>query len=345
MKILLVDVDSKIPNIALCKLSAYYKLKKSSVDIIKLGFKGYPSKKVTEIINGFGYDKIYISNIFSVNQNKFHVEGNNNVEIGGVGSMNPNNILPKEIDGMELDYNLYPENDTSYGFITRGCPRKCSFCFVPKTEGALSKYSTIDKIVRHKKVSFMDNNILAYEDHKEIFREIIAKNITCEFNQGLDIRLVDDENIKLLSEIRWLGEYVFAFDDIRYRKIIDKKVKLLKKYIPADWKLKFFIYHNVESMCLEDTLQRVEWCYENKCLPYLMRDKNCWGSNQEYFLKDLTSYCNQPAFFKKLSFEEFLRKRYKNVDRIESSLDIYNGKTTEDKLKSVKMYDIMDEIF
>ena len=52
MKILLVDVDSKIPNLALMKISTYHKNQNDTVDIIRLNFDGYPTKKKMKIVDG-----------------------------------------------------------------------------------------------------------------------------------------------------------------------------------------------------------------------------------------------------------------------------------------------------
>ena len=124
--------------------------------------------------------------------------------------------MPDEIEKLAPDYSVYPDNDTSYGFITRGCIRNCGFCYVPKKEGNIKKVCDIDQIVRHKKVEFLDNNILAYPTHKVILQELIDKKIKCSLNQGLDIRLIDRENSTLLSKLRYMGCYIFAFDDYSF---------------------------------------------------------------------------------------------------------------------------------
>ena len=324
MRILLIDVDSKIPNLALMKLSTYYKNLNYSIDFIKLGLSGYPNKKKQVIVDAKEYDRVHCSNVFINNRDKFIIEGCDDINIGGIGSINPHLKLPLEIEYLDCDYSLYPDNDKSYGFITRGCIRNCWFCFVPKTEGKLYKYMDVDKIIKHKKVSFMDNNILAYDKHLEILQYLIDNKIRCEFNQGLDIRLLNDDNALLLSKLNYMGEYVFAFDDLSYKPIIEKKIKLFKKYIEKDWKVKFFVYIHPD-MELKTLIDRVEWCRENKCLPYVMRDKECWNSENYEFYVDYAAYCNQPSFFKKMSFELFLEKRHKNRDRIDRVLNIHNN--------------------
>lgn len=231
--------------------------------------------------------------------------------------------LPPEIENTDPFY--FDDEDTSYGFITRGCIRNCWFCKVPKYEGSLKVCNDIERIVKHKKVKFLDNNILAYEKHCEVFQWLIDHNVKCEFNQGLDFRLVNEKNMELLSKLNYMGNYIFAFDDPKYQGLLDKKILIMKKWIPEPWKFKFYIYYH-PSMDLRQLLDRVEWCRERECLPYIMRDIACWDceSNLKEFLIDITAYCNQPAMFKKITFEEFLYKRHTRKDRIDNSLEIYN---------------------
>jgi hypothetical protein len=46
--------------------------------------------------------------------------------------------------------------------------------------------------------------------------------IKCEFNQGLDFRLVNDENLDALSKLNYMGEYIFAFDEPKYQPLLEK---------------------------------------------------------------------------------------------------------------------------
>ncbi|WWU65202.1 hypothetical protein QJR26_02145 [Clostridium baratii] len=317
MKILLVNVDSRF-NLAIRRMYNYFK-NKHEVVMQDLGLDGYPNRKKV-IVDANGYDKVYCSNIFEINQDRFEIIGCSNIVYGGIGSINPYLKLPDEIEKTEPYY--YDHEDTSYGFITRGCIRNCFFCKVPKYEGKLKVYNTLESIIKHKKVKFLDNNILAYNKHMEVFKYLIEKNIKCEFNQGLDFRLINEENAEALSKLNYMGEYIFAFDDPRYEPVLEKQLKIIKKYIPKDWKLKFYIYQN-KDMDIGLLIKRVEWCRRNKCLPYFMRDINCWDSEERNFYIDYAAYCNQPSFFKSMDFETFLNKRHKKQDRINESLRIY----------------------
>ena len=77
-------------------------------------------------------------------------------------------------------------------------------------------------------------------------------------------------------------------------------------------------------MDLKQLVERVEWCRKNECLPYVMRDIECWNCEMKEFLIDYASYCNQPSMFKKLTFSEYLMKRQeRNEQRRIRSLKIY----------------------
>lgn len=309
MKVLLIDADSTIPNLALMKLSAWHKSLGDDVELVRANLPYYPNRKKTPFIPKSA-DKTYCSVIFEGNAN--YIIGDN-IIFGGTG-FDLTTKIPSVAEGFDPDYSIYPDNDTSYGFITRGCIRNCSFCKVPKKEGHIHKVANVDDIVRHKKVKFLDNNILSLPEHKEILAELVQKYIKCQFNQGLNVRLLDSENSDLLSKINYLGEYIFAFDNWKYKTIIEEKMTFLSWRKP--YQLKFFVYIHPE-MSLAETVKRIVWLKENQCLPYIMRDISCWGSENSDFFVDLSAYCNQVHIFKKISFSSFIKKRHKKKERIE----------------------------
>ena len=316
MKVLLEDADSTIPNIALMKLSSWHKSLGDSVELVRANLPYYPNKKKTPFIVKSA-DKIYCSVIFEGNAD--YIIGDN-IIFGGTG-FDLTTKIPSDAEELDPDYSIYPDNDISYGFITRGCIRNCTFCKVPKKEGYIHKVASVESIIRHKKVKFLDNNILALPEHKEILAELVQKNIKCQFNQGLDIRLVDTENSELLSKMNYLGEYIFAFDNWKYRSIIEQKMLLLSWRKP--YQFKFFVYIHPD-MPLSETVKRITWLKTNHCLPYIMRDKSCWGSELSEFFVDLAAYCNQVHLFKKMEFTVFLEKRHKNKKRIEKNKRLWN---------------------
>jgi radical SAM superfamily enzyme YgiQ (UPF0313 family) len=132
MKIGLLDIDGhNFPNLALMKISAYHK---SIGDQI-------------EWINYFNdYDYVYQSKIFSFSPDNFNVVNANKIIKGGTG-YDPLITLPSEISKTQPDYSLYPNLIHAYGFLTRGCPNKCSWCIVPKKEGDIRSENDIEEIL------------------------------------------------------------------------------------------------------------------------------------------------------------------------------------------------------
>jgi len=216
-KVLLIDIDSKISNIALMKISAYHKSIGDDV-----GF-----------LNTNDPDIIYSSIIFNKNKTKCNslklMYPNSKILIGGSG-YNINTKLPDYIESMKPDHSLYPNNKYSIGFASRGCNRKCVFCIVPQKEGKYKRYQHPEHWYnpKYKDIIFLDNNILF---DKEYFMNItqwcIDKKLNVWFCQGLDIRLIDIDIIKRLLEIKTFKTITFAWDDIKDEALIKSKIQML----------------------------------------------------------------------------------------------------------------------
>lgn len=318
MNICLIDADSKIPNLALMKLSAYHKLLGDKVTLYQANIPYYPNQKKKMFAAPFGYDRYYCSVIFKGNDR--YICGNN-IEYGGTG-YDINKKLPEYVENCEPDYSIYPNNNTSYGFVSRGCIRNCSFCVVPIKEGYIRQVSTPKNIIRHDRVVFLDNNILALPDHKKVLLDVIDCNVRCTFNQGLDIRLLDEENAVLIKKLKYIKELCFAFDDYKLLPVIRHKVRILRAI--GLTRVKFYVYVHPD-MPLQDTISRIEYLRYERFLPYLMRDIKCWGSSYSDFFTDLASWCNQPQFFKTQTFEEYIKRRVKSEDRATRSSRIYKA--------------------
>ncbi|MDA8140734.1 MAG: radical SAM protein [Desulfobacteraceae bacterium] len=326
-QILLVDTDSKIPNLALAKIAAFHKDRGDNLTLKQIGFSGYPKPGRPKNIDARGFNRVYVSTIFTHNRDMIDIRGSADVVMGGTG-IDLKITLPEEIEAMPMDFGVYPDHgDTGFGFLTRGCIRSCPFCFVPRKEGKLRKCNEVDDIVRpeHKQVKFLDNNFLAYPGHEDFLRELIRKKIKCTFSQGLDIRCLNESNARLLNQLNYWGEYIFAFDDICLQKTIERKLSMLKR-LELDWRLKFYLFVSPNFTTLADDVYRIKWCIQNKALPYVMRENTCWETGEKDFYIDIASWCNQPKLFKKMGFRTFLAKRHPNhFLRQEHSAQLFFG--------------------
>lgn len=323
-RVLLVNVDCEW-NLAIRRMWAYHEKCGCSVEVRNLEYGFYPHNK-TCLINGEGYAQVCVSNIFETNAYRVEVINCDHVFYGGVGSRDTAARLPDEIERTPPKYT--DDETVAHGFITRGCIRKCYFCKVPKHEGNIRAYRDVNEVVGNfKRAVFMDNNILAWSGANDALQWLVEHGTRCEFNQGLDIRLCNDENLSLLAALNYRGEYTFAFDDVSYMPMIERKFELVRKYLSKPWQCRFYVYVGPQMQPI-DTVRRVEWCRDHKVLPYVMRDAAVYrtGSDISEFYTDLAAWCNQPAFFKKLEFDEFLAKRHlKNYARGGRSFEIYSG--------------------
>lgn len=215
MRIGLIDVDGhNFPNLALMRISAYHKSKGDQVEWWWSDF--------------VHYDIVYMSKIFSDAYTKDVPEPINADKVikGGTGycislvdgvevfDKEKNNELPPEIEKMFPDYSLYPQFDFAVSMTSRGCPRGCSFCHVAAKEGRCSvKVANVsDFWCGQKKIEVLDPNITACRDKRDLFRQYRETNAQIVFNQGLDIRLLNDDDIADINGMR-IKDLHFAWDN------------------------------------------------------------------------------------------------------------------------------------
>lgn len=228
-KVLLIDFDSKIPNLALMKVSAWSKLRGHDV-----GF-------VIE-----DPDHVVVSVIFSKNKSQAaglkRIFPNAQIHFGGPG-WNLKNFLPPSIEKIKPDYDLYP-SEYSQGFTTRGCIRHCPFCFVPEKEGKIQIWQHPSKFHddRFNTCMIMDNNLLALPEwFKTVSSWFIENGIKMKSPQGWDARLLTEEYAGILKDIRHDGVLHFAWDHTRDEKAIIRAIRILKD-IGFDLKHKIGFY-------------------------------------------------------------------------------------------------------
>lgn len=321
-RILLVDADSTIPNIALMKLKAHYR----QAELIKCNISYYPGRGSDNVtVDASGYDKVFVSGIFFATPDKLTVTGCSDIEYGG-SAYDIKKVLPSHIANLKSDYSIYPEAETSYGFLTRGCFRNCKFCIVRQKEGDIHLGESLDNIVQHDYTKFLDNNFLCHPQAEDMLQELIDRNIRCQFNQGLDIRIMTDSKAKLLSKVN-CHEYIFAFDRLGDERLVTEKYNLFKKYVDSinHYDSTFFIYCHPDMDICHDVLHRIRWCRENWALPYLMLDIACWDSPDRDFYLDLKSWTNWRQNWITFSFEQFLKEKNRGDKlRTRRSIATYN---------------------
>ena len=239
--ILLIDIDSCLPNLALMKLSSYFKEQGRKVVLAR---KDYTIPKVEEV---------WASSTFSFPASKKRIEKlqkqyGQSLILGGSG-VDVQKRLPEHIEALPADYSLYPElGDRAIGFLTRGCRFNCSFCIVPQKEGLPRQVSDLETLLDkdRQKLILLDDNILAYSRAGELLEEMVRENLQVNFNQTLDIRLADEDTAQIIRRIHCTNvkfnrtAYYFSLNDARYLDQVHSKYQLFG-FTPRD---------NVEFICM-----------------------------------------------------------------------------------------------
>ena len=329
MKIAIIDADlisrkrHRFPNLASMKISGYYKKLGHEVEL-KLDYDNLDK-----------YDKVFISKVFTDTPIDEEILKLDNVEYGGTGFFyDEAPDLPYEIEHQFPDYNLYDEwvqgeiargikpinfddyLNSSIGFITRGCFRKCGFCVNKKYNKAFES-SPINEFldITRKKISLWDDNFLAHPNWRELLTSLEETKKPFQFRQGLDIRLITKEKAERFSKVKYSGDFIFAFDFIEDKEIIEEKLRIWKEYVSKTTKLYVFCGYDREEKWddefwlqdIIDVFERIKILMKHGCIPYITRYFRYEESPYRGMYINLARWCNQPSMFKKNSFRQYCR--------------------------------------
>ena len=302
MKIGLIDVDGhNFPNLALMKLSAWHNRQGDDV-----GWYDPFSR----------YDLVYQSKVFAntpdyqfiINADKV-VKGGTGYAIHGAGGehycKDDDPALPDEVEHIYPDYALYHITDTAYGFLTRGCPRGCSFCIVAGKEGQRSrKVADLSEFWSgQKNIVLCDPNILACPDWRDLLNQLADSKATIDFNQGLDIRMMTDEKIAAIERLK-IKEIHFAWDRYEDKAKVLPKLKMFARSdaMPNSHNAICYVLVN-HGTTIEQDLERI----------YTLRDLGYWAYVMVYdkphasqTIRHMERWCNNRFIFPKCPrFEDY----------------------------------------
>jgi len=221
----LIDVDGKMPNLALMKISSWHRTHGDRV-------KWYDPLMDHP-------DLIYASKIFNFtpDYDAWPAKLDCPVIKGGTG-YDIKSRLPDEVDQMWPDYTLYPSCDYALGFLTRGCINNCPWCIVPEKEGNLRPDRAWTDIMRSdsRKIVFLDNNVLASDfgiNQLDLLMQFNAhfprESITIDFNQGLDARKINRELAKFLCALKWQRYIRLACDNQAMIDSVCRAIRLIRR--------------------------------------------------------------------------------------------------------------------
>ena len=232
----------------------------------------------------------------------------------------------KSSDSYYKDYKEY-----SIGFLTRGCFRRCPFC-VNKLERKAMPYSKLSDFLdnevdeetgklKRPYIYLWDDNFLASPYWEKLLDELIATKRPFQFRQGLDERLLaqnkrGEDMARKLASANYHGDFIFAFDNWFDRKLIVKALKIWKYYCPKK-ETKFYLFCGFQQsekdykkfqLDIAEIFMRICVLMRYGCLPYIMRHENYKQAPMPNIYVQIARWCNQPGFFRNLSFWQFCYK-------------------------------------
>lgn len=238
MRVRLTQLDGKLPNLALMKLSAWHRERGDEVVFTRNAQR--------DLFEG-DYDKVYGSAIFTRSLpivERFRREWPQGV-VGGsaLAGADQWNTVEQHLGVDEFeqyDYSIYPNFAPSIGFTMRGCRLKCAFCLVPRKEGKPRAVNTVADIWRGeghpKRLVLLDNDFFGQppQQYEARIQEIIDGDFAVSFNQGINVRLLrKQEHADALARMKCRDDgfsrrcIYTAFDNAEDESVFRRGIEML----------------------------------------------------------------------------------------------------------------------
>jgi len=322
--VLYVDAHSnvKIPNLALMKLSNYLQLDYNYVNASTI--KQLPPNKLFD-----DYDIVFVSCIFQYKYPSIKriVEENgwdSKTIMGGHGSPYPHTL--EDIIGDQpdvYDYSLYPDFEPNVGFSQRGCRGRCKFCIVPRHEGRNHSVNSLRQLMQKptNMLVLLDNDFFGQREWKEKCDFILEEGLKISFNQGVNVRLLTEEQAEYLVEIKPYS-YTFksrllntAWDQLKDERLFRKKIEMLlgKGFNPKHVMVYMLVgFEGGETF--EDIWYRFWTIQKYGLFPYPMVYVTCMDCKDQQDCNPYTNYeCPRRAMAKALvQFREWVHVHAKD---------------------------------
>ncbi len=177
------------------------------------------------------------------------------------------NVLPTKIGGPafrdpggEFTPGLYKKKGVT--ITTRGCIRKCEFCFVPKREGKL-------RLLKIKPGHIVnDNNLMAAPmDHfKKVF-DMLKNQKQIIFGGGIDVRLMTQEKADFFKTVS-VDTIFMAYDQDSQYEYLKRACEMLNP-LTRDRKSCYMLV-GFDDDTPEKAEIRLRKAYEAGCYPHMM---------------------------------------------------------------------------
>lgn len=331
-RILLVDIENKstarfpgkISNLALEQIKSWHE---TQGDIV--GFN-----------TNHPIDKAYISVVFTGNCSLAHSakdailrsSPDAEVLIGGSGSGDMVK-LPDPIQKITPNYSLYPNEEYSLGFTTRGCIRNCKFCIVRKKEGRYHRWQHVKEFHNAKfdRVVLLDNNW--YADTEWFFENsqyLIDHDLSVNASQGMDLRIITQDIADQLKKLKWFGKNKgprtqgtlrFAWDNIHDEAGIERGLNILKAAkISVRSRVQIYVLVDFDTT-LEQDLYRVNTLKHKFntnafVMPYQQIDETFSPPLNNPHVRHLARWANKKPLYWGHDFEDYTYGSWRSLNEL-----------------------------
>ena len=286
MDVCLLDIDSKIPNLALMRASTWHK---ERGDKVKLGFDPLLDSP----------DLCYASKMFDFTPEPEYMPDCETLK-GGPGYDLHAQMPFEDYDRIMPDYSLYG-CDYAIGRFTRGCPNRCPWCVVPKMDGNEVRHvaDLADFWQGQEVVRLLEDNIMADADEFCRDCEQLHDADVHVIWEALDIRLITDQTAAALATVKQSKSIHFAWDGHGQDNAIVSGIETLKRHGIKPWRLMFYVLVGFNTSPEYD-MHRIMTLHELGANPFVMP----FDKSQPY-QKHLARWCNNKFIFKKTTFDNY----------------------------------------
>lgn len=280
MKVGLIDLEPKIVNTANMQIAAYHKNKGDTIEW-------------WTPLEHRGFSVVYCSSLFDYTDKS---DIPDDVICGGTG-FDVTSRLSRAMEDCDYDYSIYPKCRKSIVWFSRGCPRKCPWCVVPKKEGNIHTVRLKGLNPKGKYIVVQDNNFFANSDWEKAIRMLIITGQPVDF-QGVDVRILNKRQIIYLAAMPHYKQIKIAWDITKEEKKIMAGIKRLTKYVKP-YKLMCYVLIGYDSSEEQD-LHRVETLRSLGIDPFVMP-----YDRSDLYQRSFARWVNHKAIFKKVPWEDY----------------------------------------
>ena len=229
----LLDNGTRHPNLALMKISGYQKELGNDVTLLE-DYYSIPK-----------YDEVYLSRVFDFTNVPIDPKNYPNLHIGGTGFFwmtAPD--LPLEVEHHMPDYHLYDE------YVGRQIARGKQFrpIYLPVSFRHSPVKEFFDPSRKH--IYLWDDQFFGFPKWQEVLDELDETGRRFQFRQGLDVRLMTEEKARRLANVKYHGDYIFAFDHINEAEQVVRGLKIWRRH--SDKSTKLYVLSGYESQGAEE---------------------------------------------------------------------------------------------